>query len=57
MTVYAVWEHEFEYDELIGLFHRKSDAEARAAENPVGNLPGQWPDNRGSWTVEEHEVL
>lgn len=57
MTVYSVWEHEFEYDELIGLFHRKSDAEARAAENPVGNLPGQWPDNRGSWTVEEHEVL
>lgn len=55
-TVHGVWEHELEHDTLIGLFWSREDAEARAAENPHGNLPGSFPDNRGSWTVEEHEI-
>jgi hypothetical protein len=56
MIVFGVWEHEYEYDQLIGLFWRREEAEARAAENPYGNHGGCWPDNRGDWTVEEHEI-
>ncbi len=54
--VFGVWEHDYDADQLIGLFRSRADAEARVAENPNGNLPGSWPDNRGSWTIEEHEI-
>lgn len=56
VRVYGVWEHDYDVDELVGLFWRKEDAEAKAATNPKGNLPGTWPDSRGSWIVEEHEI-
>lgn len=52
--VYGVWEHDYDGDELVGLFRNRADAEAKAAENP--ERPGGWPTNRGTWTIEEHEL-
>lgn len=56
MIVFGVWVHDYERDELLGLYRRREDAEAEAAKHDPAPPGIQWPDSRGMAVVEQHTI-